>query len=451
MKSLVLLFVTLLGLTCSFNFKKANSTNKPIHWAVLVAGSNGYWNYRHQSDIFHAYQILIGNGINPDNIILFAYDDIAASSHNPFKGKVFNKPDPTGHGEDVYNGVKIDYKGKDVTPTNFLNVLLGKSKDMEGIGTGKVLGATENDNVFIYFSDHGATGLVAFPSEELYADDLISTLKTMHTNKSYKELVFYIEACESGSMFNNILPEDINVFATTASTPNQSSWAIYCSPDDVINKVSIGSCLGDEYSVTWMEDSDKDVGLDESLETQYEHVQVNTKKSQAQRYGTIDFSNKDIGQYQGNHVEEDLSFIKLKSYYKKMKEYFLQGKEENDDEYLKKAKLSVINSRDVKLRYLYNKAERENTQESSDAYMAEVSHIYKTEKIFNNFKRTLGLEEEFEVKEIKFDCLKSAVKIYKEVCNHWGEYDLKYVRYLAKACEDGVAVNHMEGIFQETC
>lgn len=28
---------------------------KENHWAVLVAGSNGFWNYRHQADICHAY------------------------------------------------------------------------------------------------------------------------------------------------------------------------------------------------------------------------------------------------------------------------------------------------------------------------------------------------------------------------------------------------------------
>ena len=36
--------------------------SKPNHdgsnWAVLIAGSNGYYNYRHQSDIAHSYQIL---------------------------------------------------------------------------------------------------------------------------------------------------------------------------------------------------------------------------------------------------------------------------------------------------------------------------------------------------------------------------------------------------------
>jgi legumain len=52
-------------------------TNAIDHWAVLVAGSNGFWNYRHQADICHAYQVLVKNGFPADNIILMAYDDIA--------------------------------------------------------------------------------------------------------------------------------------------------------------------------------------------------------------------------------------------------------------------------------------------------------------------------------------------------------------------------------------
>lgn len=37
----------------------------------------------------------------------------------------------------------------------------------------------------------------------------------------YKQLVFYMEACESGSMFEGLLPSNINIFATTASTASQ--------------------------------------------------------------------------------------------------------------------------------------------------------------------------------------------------------------------------------------
>ena len=34
------------------------------NWAVLVCGSNGYWNYRHHADVAHAYQIIKKGGIN---------------------------------------------------------------------------------------------------------------------------------------------------------------------------------------------------------------------------------------------------------------------------------------------------------------------------------------------------------------------------------------------------
>jgi hypothetical protein len=40
-------------------------------------------------------------------------------------------------------------------------------------------------------------------------------------------MLIYVEACESGSMFNNVLPGDISVYAVTAATPFESSWACY--------------------------------------------------------------------------------------------------------------------------------------------------------------------------------------------------------------------------------
>ena len=63
------------------------------NWAVLVAGSNGFYNYRHQADICHAYQVLVKGGIPASNIIVFSYDDVAGSSQNPLKGKLINQPD----------------------------------------------------------------------------------------------------------------------------------------------------------------------------------------------------------------------------------------------------------------------------------------------------------------------------------------------------------------------
>lgn len=96
---LLLVFFCLLGITLCDN------------WAILVAGSHTYSNYRHQADVYHAYQVLKRNGFSQDRIITFAYDDIAHNIKNPFKGKVFNKPTYAAPGVDVYEGIVIDYKG----------------------------------------------------------------------------------------------------------------------------------------------------------------------------------------------------------------------------------------------------------------------------------------------------------------------------------------------------
>lgn len=70
-------------------------------WAVLVAGSSGYGNYRHQADVCHAYQLLRKGGVKEKNIVVFMYDDIAAHELNPRPGVIINHP----QGDDVYAGV----------------------------------------------------------------------------------------------------------------------------------------------------------------------------------------------------------------------------------------------------------------------------------------------------------------------------------------------------------
>jgi legumain len=226
------------------------------HAAVLVAGSNGYYNYRHQADVAHAYQIMIDDGIPAENIVTLMYDDVANSSQNPFPGQLFNHPD----GDNVYDASIIDYRGKDVTPQNFLAALRGDAKT----ATGKVLNTGPDSKIFVFFADHGAPGFVCFPSENLYADDLQATIDEMQANSKYAEMTMYIEACESGSMFPN-LQSNQGVYAVTASNAKESSWAAYCSPQDVVGGVEIGSCLGDLFSVNWMEDTEAHNPKRESL------------------------------------------------------------------------------------------------------------------------------------------------------------------------------------------
>ncbi len=186
------------------------------NWAVLIAGSNTWYNYRHQADVFHAYQVLLKKNFDPTKIIVFAYDDIANNVKNQFPGKVYNKPTYGEPGVDVYGGVVIDYKGADVTPKVFLSVLEGNKTAVANKGSGKVLEAGPNDNVFMFFSDHGAPNLIAFPSEYLYADQLLATFDKI--KGKFGKFVFYLETCESGSMFVK-LPKDTKIYAVSAANP----------------------------------------------------------------------------------------------------------------------------------------------------------------------------------------------------------------------------------------
>ena len=282
------------------SFSTSDSSDKSNHWAVLVAGSSGYGNYRHQADgvclpvrrpaplglhsappaqllptaVCHAYQVLIKGGYAADQIITLAVDDIAHNSENPFPGKMFNKPTPAGTpGVDVYAGCQIDYKGKSVTPTTFTKVLTG---DATGLGeNAKVLRSNAQSRVFVNFVDHGGVNIIGFPETTMHAKELADALSKMHASKLYKELVFYLEACESGSMFPDLPP---NAYATTAANAHESSWGTYCMPQDKVDGKSINSCLGDLYSVSWMEDADKRTA-GETMQGQFELVKARTNKS----------------------------------------------------------------------------------------------------------------------------------------------------------------------------
>merc|ERR1719454_1448399 len=241
----------------------AASTDASTHWAVIMAGSNGYGNYRHQSDACHAYQLAKKNGIPEEQIILLAYDDIAQNSENPYPGQIFNKPTAAGTpGVDVYAGCKISYSGAKVTGENFLKVLAGDSS-----APGPVLKSTAEDHVFVYYADHGGPGILGVPygarGGYIHASDINKAIETLQSKGGYKELLFYLEACESGSIFNNLLKAP-NAKAVTAANPRESSWGWYCpsyygpstTGGDMVDGKHIGSCLGDEFSVRWMEDSD---------------------------------------------------------------------------------------------------------------------------------------------------------------------------------------------------
>lgn len=355
-------------------------------WAVLVSGSNTYSNYRHTADVCHAYQILKKNGFKEENIITMIYDDIANHRSNPFPGKVYNFPTPAGtEGVDVYEGVKIDYTGNLVNPGVFLAVITGNST---GVPPGKpVLKSGKEDRIFINFVDHGAPGLIAFPSQYLYANDLISAFKKMYEAKMYKQMVFYLETCESGSMFEGLLDPSWNIYATTAANAHESSWGTYCPPNDKVNGKSVGSCLGDLYSVNWMEHTDQ-VGTGVSLQKQFELVRDLTTRSHVMQYGDLSYTDQPIGDFMGNGKKAKTPKIVLQS----------EKAEAHLDTPLRPVRGSSdshVSSRDVKMHeiyYRYLRAERFTTEsrEALAELRAELDSREAAEKRFQSMATLLS-------------------------------------------------------------
>lgn len=121
----------------------------------------------------------------------------------------------------------------------------------------------------------------------------------------YKEMVVYIEACESGSMFENILEKNLGIYAVSAANSRESSWGTYCSPNDKVNGKSIGSCLGDLFSVNWMEDADKARMGRETLQQQYNTVKKETTKSHVLQWGQTSFTSEPIGDFESGKFGEE--------------------------------------------------------------------------------------------------------------------------------------------------
>ena len=411
----------------------AVSATASDHWAVIVAGSNTFGNYRHQADTCHAYQIMKKHGIPESQIIHLAYDDIANNSQNPFKGQIFNKPTAAGTpGVDVYAGCKIDYKGSNTTAANVIKVLTGDTS-----APGPVLKSNANSRIFFYFADHGAPGLVAMPvGGYLYADKLQAAFNTMYQNKMYKEMVVYIEACESGSMFTK-LPTNMNIYATTAANASESSWGTYCSPDDMVNGKHIGSCLGDLYSVNWMEDADKANMNTETLLDQYNTVKTETSKSHVLQFGDLTIDKEPIGDFEAGNVDLAGEKKHFWEQFKHIGKNFLKDVTHFDEAASKRKNDYAVDSRDIQLHYLYNKVMSDPSIENNQALQNELTH--RTEVELRFAKLFPAHVDAFKANTIPvptdFDCYRTLIQTYEDECAPLTEYTMKYFKYFVAECE----------------
>ncbi|TOF89117.1 hypothetical protein CGJ15_24685 [Vibrio parahaemolyticus] len=403
-------------------------------WAVLLAGSNSYMNYRHQADVCHAYQILHQHGVPDDHIIVMMYDDIANSKQNPNPGVIINRP----NGPNVYDGVVKDYTGKDVTPENFLKVLNGDAEGLSGVGSGKVLKSGPNDHVFINMVDHGAPGIFAFPQKYLYVQNFTDTILSMHRNQQFKELTIYLEACESGSMFKDI-PDDINVYGLSASNAVESSYACYLVDE-------LHTFVGDVFSVKWMEDTDREDTINETLLQQFLIVKKETTTSHVLQWGEKSLDQEVTGAFLGNKaaVADDFGpFLSL------------------NDPCLQ----SSIRSEDVPLAILQNNVNKANGLTGADFWKQQVDVMQQNRTFVKETMRKIvrvvtgddAITEQMMTnthQEIHDnDCHQSSVRTFHDLCFNLGlnPYALRVVHAMVNLCEHGYTADQFSCAARAVC
>lgn len=238
----------------------------------------------------------------------------------------------------------------------------------------------------------------------------------------FKELTFYLEACESGSMFPNLDASE-NIYAITASNATQSSWGAYCGSEAYVNGTNIGSCLGDLFSINWMEDTEaNDVSI-ETLEQQYETVKTKTNKSPVMKFGNFTFMSDPIGEFEG--TTEGNMGVKA-SIMHHANHIYKQAVAE------KTVSRDVVDSRDHDLHVLYNRVMTTGSSEDMEALQKELNHREFVDSLFNSFEiDAVNAPEQPQ----DYDCLRFMVGSVENMCGDWSAYSLKYVRKLANACD----------------
>ncbi|PHT89366.1 hypothetical protein T459_04479 [Capsicum annuum] len=102
------------------------------------------------------------------------------------------------------------------------------------------------------------------------------------------------------------MPKSLNVYVTTASNTEESSWGTYCPGMDPPPPSEYLTCLGDLYSVAWMEVSESHNLNKETIKQQYEKVKERTSNfnnynvwSHVMEYGSKEIKPKKVYLYQG--------------------------------------------------------------------------------------------------------------------------------------------------------
>lgn len=155
-------------------------------YAMIVATSSGWDNYRHQANAYAMYQLLKQNGVDDDHILLISEDDIAYNSKNPKPGFIQSSLSD----KNLYDGVKVDYRLSEV-----------KFKDLPTLfATSGAFHPQPNDNLFIYWAGHGEPEGPMWLNDIIPSDQVTDFFEQLHNKRYYRKLFLAMETCYAGQV-----------------------------------------------------------------------------------------------------------------------------------------------------------------------------------------------------------------------------------------------------------
>ena len=206
-------------------------------YAVLVQGSDGFINYRHQADVLNIYQALRRGGYPDDHIILITDATMAAQSRNPEPGVIRTAP----NGPDLLSGTTagsglpaaiVDYDSRDLSASDIADILAGRASARLPI----VLPQGEGHNVLFYWSGHGRSQSQGGADEFVWRDTragqgfTASMLRETAEQMQFRKLCIAAEPCYGERVIRAV--EGIpGVLAMSGASAAEQSWADHWNND----------------------------------------------------------------------------------------------------------------------------------------------------------------------------------------------------------------------------
>lgn len=187
-------------------------------WALLIAASNTWRNYRFQADVLNMYKMLKNHGYNDDHIVLIVEDDLAFNVENRNdRGNVrINES-----GSNLRVPEAIDYRLSELQPGDIGDILRGRSSQR----LPQVISPTENDNVLIFWSSHGNPGSLDFGELESMS---YNAMKNILAKTPHRKMLLMVEACYGGGLGETCegLPGTLIITAANAYESSRASgWS----------------------------------------------------------------------------------------------------------------------------------------------------------------------------------------------------------------------------------